>query len=246
MAEINNTVFMALIKGLKYSDKSKDYTYKHNKYKLAKVQADENKSIEQFYFVNINEPTDIKVVSAIGGIPTYDGFNGIKVDTKLRKLEYLRVYYKKVLVDKRQKASADKREKREKERKEKREQKKIELQSQIQEKYTPIKCAYCGVEFTPHAKNQKFHTDECRKRYYSEKQAEQKKEENLVEKVCPICNSTFKGTPREKYCSKKCYKLAQKGNRRLRYEKEKVNKIESEKAKKPKKKAVVVKKKNIK
>ena len=33
MTEINNTLLMALIKGLKYNDKTEEYTFKHKKCK---------------------------------------------------------------------------------------------------------------------------------------------------------------------------------------------------------------------
>ena len=90
MADINNTLFTELIKGLKYNEKADEYTFKHRKYRLREVKETEKKSQEvHCYFVNINEPTDLKIVKAIGGIPTYDGFNEVRVDSNLRKIVYI-------------------------------------------------------------------------------------------------------------------------------------------------------------
>jgi predicted transcriptional regulator len=49
------------------------------------------------------------------------------------------------------------------------------------------------------------------------------KAERKSEKVCPICNKTFEGTPRQKYCSKECYKVSQRDSRRERYNRDKSN-----------------------
>lgn len=246
--EINNTVFMALINGLKYDDKTGDYTFKNKKYVLKDVKLAKkhlNGDVYNYYFVNINEPTDLKTVSAISGIPTFDGFNNVDVDKRLRKLEYSREYYKKVTYNKRKKERAKRAISLREQQAKAREQRKEELKNELRKpKYEPIKCLYCGTEFTPYAKNQKFHTDECRKRYYSEKQAQDIKDEHTSEKVCPICNTVFTGTPRDKYCSPECYKVAQKELRKERYARDKVAKTVQEQ---PKKKAFVVKKnKNVK
>ena len=55
MADINNTLLTALITGLKYNDKTEEYTFKHKKYRLREVKETEKKSQEvYYYFVNIN------------------------------------------------------------------------------------------------------------------------------------------------------------------------------------------------
>ena len=50
MAETNNTLLMALIKGLKYNDKTEEYTFKHKKYRLREVKETEKKSQEAHYY----------------------------------------------------------------------------------------------------------------------------------------------------------------------------------------------------
>lgn len=240
MAEINNTLLTTLIKGLKYNDKTSEYTFKNKKYKLREVKETSDKKIQEthYYFVNINEPTDLKFVKVLSGIPFYDGFNNVEIDKKLRKLEYQREYYKRVLVDKRGigKTKEETPPTPVKATKKKAVKKKRKLRDK--------KCAYCGETYTPKQSKQKFCCDTCRKRYYSELQAEQLRQEALTEKVCPICNKTFEGTPRERYCSKECYKLAQKENRKQRYEREKASKKSVKKN--SGKKTIIVKKKNVK
>lgn len=231
MADTNNTLLMALIKGLKYNDKTEEYTFKHKKYRLREVKETEKKSQEvHYYFVNINEPTDLKIIKAIGGIPTYDGFNDVRVDSTLRKIAYQREYYKRVTVEKRAKAGKSEKEKTKTKKKSVAKKKKV---------LKPKKCAFCGTEFTPKQTKQKFCCRKCQMRYNSKKQADKIKEENKIEKVCPICNKTFEGTPRQIYCSKDCYKLSQKDNRRQRYLREK-------EVKNSDKKVIVAKKKNVK
>ena len=233
MAEINNTLLTTLIKGLKYKSKTDEYTFNHKTYKLREVKASEEKDTEHYYFVNIVEPTDLKLVKVVKGIPSYDGFNNVTVGKQLRKLEYQREYYKKVLKKKRQQQA-----------KENAVEKVVKVKKEKQEKpkktYKPIKCACCGKEFTPTQSKQKYCCHKCQLKYNSKKQAEKKKEENKIEKVCPICNKTFEGTPRQTYCSKKCYKVSQQDGRRQRYEREKAQKQNSGK------KTIVVKKKNVK
>lgn len=235
MNEVNNTLLQALITGLEYNDKDNLYSFKHRKYAL-KSSTVEGKKITH-YFVNINEPTDLKIIlcSSSNGIPTYDGFNDKSVDKKLRKLEYLRLYYKTTIYKKRQEKRklAKSTEHKEKPVKVKVKKEKAELE--------PIKCAYCGKVFTPKFKNQKFHTDECRKKYYSERQATEIKQARQEDKVCPICGTHFTGTPRDKYCSPECFKLAQKGLRRERYIREKAL-VEKYKQENSEKKVIVVKK----
>ena len=231
MADINNTLFTELIKGLKYNEKADEYTFKHRKYRLREVKETEKKSQEvHCYFVNINEPTDLKIVKAIGGIPTYDGFNEIRVDSNLRKIVYQREYYKRVTVEKRAKAVKPEKEK-----------PKTKKKSVAKKKKTlkPKKCAFCGTEFTPKQIKQKFCCRKCQTRYNSKKQAEKIKKESKIEKVCPICNKTFEGTPRQIYCGKDCYKLSQKDNRHQRY-------LRDKEVKNSDKKVIVVKKKNVK
>lgn len=231
MADINNTLFTELIKGLKYNEKADEYTFKHRKYRLREVKETEKKSQEvHCYFVNINEPTDLKIVKAIGGIPTYDGFNEVRVDSNLRKIVYQREYYKRVTVEKRAKAVKPEKEK-----------PKTKKKPVAKKKKTlkPKKCAFCGTEFTPKQVKQKFCCRKCQTRYNSKKQAEKIKKENKIEKVCPICNKTFEGTPRQIYCGKDCYKLSQKDNRHQRY-------LRDKEVKNSDKKVIVVKKKNVK
>ena len=216
--EINISAFLTLITGLKYDDFLDEYTFNNEKYILKSVTKDKQHKI--YSFMNINEPTDVKDVTAVGGIPTHDGFNNIKIDTKLRKAVYQKEYYK----NKRYPNRREMIEKNKAEREKLRAEKKAELQKKKQEsKYAPIKCAYCGVEFVPYAKNQKFHTDECRQRYYSEKQAKEETEKRHSEKTCIICGSKFLGTPREKYCSSECYKVAHKELCKERHKRDKIS-----------------------
>ena len=231
MTEINNTLLTSLIKGLKYNSKTDEYTFNHKKYKLREVKETESKQdITHYYFVNINEPVDLVLVKGIKGIPTYDGFNDVRVDSTLRKIAYQREYYKRVTVEKRAKAVKPEKEK-----------PKTKKKSVAKKKKTlkPKKCAFCGTEFTPKQTKQKFCCRKCQMRYNSKKQAEKIKEENKIEKVCPICNKTFEGTPRQIYCGKDCYKLSQKDNRHQRY-------LRDKEVKNSDKKVIVVKKKNVK
>lgn len=231
MAEINNTLLTTLIKGLKYKSKTDEYTFNHKTYKLREVKASEEKDTEHYYFVNIVEPTDLKLVKVVKGIPSYDGFNNVTVGKQLRKLEYQREYYKKVLKKKRQQQAKEKVVK----------EKVVKVKEDKPKKtYEPIKCAYCGKEFTPTQSKQKYCSAECQRKYNSKKQAQADVEKRHSEKTCAICGKKFVGTPREKYCSDECYKVSQQDNRRQRYEREKAQKQNSGK------KTIVVKKKNVK
>ena len=225
MTEINNTLLTSLIKGLKYNSKTDEYTFNHKKYKLREVKETESKQdITHYYFVNINEPVDVVLVKGIKGIPTYDGFNDVKVDTQLRKIAYQREYYRKVTLEKRAKASEKLKAERQKAKEQLKQQKQKLKEKEKAKKLAKIKpkvCKFCGAEFKPKAKIQKFCSHECQLKYNSKKQAQKKKESNHVEKVCPICNKTFTGTTKNTYCSKECYKVSQKQDRRQRYEKEK-------------------------
>lgn len=223
MAEVNNETLMNLIDGLLFDEQTKEYAYKENKYRL-KGSQDSSKTQKNgvivttsiLYFVNINNPTDLKSVTCVNGLPTFDGFNDTKVDKKLRRLEFNRKYYHEVRANERLKAKAE----REKE-KDKKIMAKIMAKAEKFAQTEPKKCKYCGNEFIPKQKAQRFCCDSCRKRYYSRMQSDKIVQANKSEKICPICNKKFIGTPRETYCSKECYKVSQQENRRKRYEREK-------------------------
>lgn len=223
MTEQINEMLLSCIKGLKYNSKTDEYTFNHNKYKLRETkESDKNNSY--CYFVNIADPTLIKSVQLRKGVPFYDGFNNVEVSKELyekyRLKKYHQEYYKKVTYGKRQ---LNKKEK----------PPKTTIKEKVKPKKSvvmrePVKCLYCGTEFIPVAKNQKFHSDKCRKKYWSEKQAEIKRQEKLTKKICPFCGTVFDGMPRDKYCSPECYKKAQKGVRDERHQSEwYINKVEN-------------------
>jgi len=219
-SNINNSMLISLIKGLYYNSKANEYTYRHKKYKLRDVKTSEDKKeIEHYYFVNIDNPIDLVIVKVVKGIPAYDGFNDVKINAKLRKLAYQREYYKQVTIEKRKKVreevKAEKEKLREKVNNKIKEIKKQETEQKI--------CAFCGEEFTPTSKVQKFCSRECQRKYNSKQASEKKKTERKSEKVCPICNKTFVGNPRDTYCSKECYKVSQRDSRRERYNRDKSN-----------------------
>lgn len=225
MTEINNAVFVSLIKGLKYNSKTSEYTYKQKQYRLREIKVSEGKAqTEYYYFVNIEEPLDLRFVKAIKGIPTYDGFNEIKIDTQLRKLVYQKEYYKQVTIEKRAKANEKIKAEKEKAKaklKEEKQKAKEKAKANKLAKIKPKICEYCGKEFLPKAKIQKFCSHDCQLKYNSKKQAQKQKEDKKTEKVCPICSKSFIGTGKNTYCSNECYKISQKESRRKRYEREK-------------------------
>ena len=215
MEKVNNTLFESLIEGFKYLTDEDLYEFKNSKYRFRGIT--EGQTRVTYYFINIAEPTDIKSVICPQGslIPLYDGFNEVQINSKLRKIEYQRHYYEKVTKQKRQLY----REQNKNKLKRRGRPRKPKVEKALPE---PIKCAYCGKEFIPIAKNQRFHSDECRKKYYSEKQSADLKVAHRIEKVCPICGKKFTGTPREKYCSKECFKVAQSKFRKERYLRDKI------------------------
>ena len=227
MSDVNNETLMNLINGLSFDEQTKEYAYKENKYRL-KGSQDDSKTQKNgvvvttsvLYFVNISNPTDLKTVTCVNDIPTYDGFNNIKIDKKIRNVERCKKYYYDVTVNKRHEATEKATAEREKE-KEKKLMAKIIAKAEKFAQTEPKKCEYCGNEFIPKQKAQRFCCDSCRKRYYSRMQSDKIVQANKSEKICPICNKKFIGTPRETYCSKECYKVSQQENRRKRYEREK-------------------------
>lgn len=231
MAEVSNVVLTTLINGLSYNEQAEEYTFNDNRYK---IKGSQDKSSKQkngvvvitsiLYFVNISNPADLKTVTCVNDIPTFDGFNNIKINTKLRKLIYLKGYYKQVTLEKRQKARAKQKAKREQEKAKLKEQMAIEKEKAKAEKLAriqPKKCEHCGIEFVPKLSKQKFCCHDCQIKYNSKKQAKADTEKRHSEKICVICGKKFIGTPREKYCSSECYKIAQQENRRRRYERDK-------------------------
>ena len=213
---INNTLLLAFIKGLKYDENEHKYTFKKKKYKLRDVKIQSKRS--QFYFfVNLNDPTDVKIVKYSGGVPLQDGFNNVELDEAQRKRTWKKIYYEKTIREKRRQESKIKKQAKAKAKLEAIEQAKAEREAKLK----PIKCKFCGKEFKPTQTPQKFCCASCRIKYFGKKQGEYEKEKRKVEKTCPICNKKFIGTSRDNYCSKECYNEAQKILKKIRYNKNK-------------------------
>ena len=218
--KIDNTLLLTFIKGLKYSEDEQKYTFKKKKYKLRDVKIQSKRS--QFYFfVNTNDPTDVKIVKYSGDVPLHDGFNNIELDEEQRKSAWKKVYYKKAIKERRRQASRVKKQAKLEAKLEAIEQAKAEREAKLK----PIKCKFCGKEFKPTQTQQKFCCDSCRIKYFSKLQGEQVKADRKVKKTCPVCHKAFLGNPRDTYCSKECYFEAQKDLRKERYIKSKEENI---------------------
>lgn len=205
-------ILLNLIAGLEYNEAAKEYKYKDNTYFLRSKNETGNNI--DYFMVNTNYPEDVvRIKCTSNGIPTYDGFNKIKIPSDIMKKEYQKIYYKNKTKPKRQLN------KKIKEPKIKKEQHKIISKKTIE----PRHCEFCGKIFTPKQKTQRFDSNECRKKYYSKSQSIKEQEKRKIEKECPICGTTFKGNPRDIYCCPECYKKAQSDRRRKRYQRDKIN-----------------------
>ena len=135
---LNQMALLNLISGLVYEPKTDNYQFKNKKYKLREITS-LNKAYNNHYFVNIVEPTEMVIVKCTNGrgLPIYDGFNNIKVDSRARHLQYLKSYYYDV------------------------------RKPRTEAKHTTVKkCLQCGKEFTG-TPRQKYCSDKCRIKFNS-------------------------------------------------------------------------------
>ena len=66
----------------------------------------------------------------------------------------------------------------------------------------PIKCRGCGVTFTPIDRRQRYHSDDCREKFYQRTYFGKAS----VRKICPNCGTEFPTTKpgRQIYCVPEC------------------------------------------
>lgn len=218
--EINIDALLALINGLEYNKDTDKYIFKGVTYKLENI-IPLNTILAEYKFVSDTDLVDVVTVTCSRkySIPVFDGFNKVKIDRRATKAQYERAYYfEKTKL------------KRAKEREEKEPRLRIKKVKEIKPKkeYAPIKCAYCGKEFTPKNRTHIYCSRLCQHRFNSKKQCKANEESRKTDKVCPICGKVFRANNWRIYCSKECYKVSQKIKRSKRYLRDKYN-VENEK-----------------
>ena len=157
---IDNTILLAFIKGLKVasikSEGENIYIFNNEKYQLKDIKIQSRRS-QFYYFINSNNPTDIKIVKYSGGIPLYDGFNNVEFDKAERLRAWKKLYYKTTIKKKRAKVNAIKKKLKLEAKLEIIEQTKLEQEAKLK----PIKCKFCNKEFKPTQVQQEFCCSNC-------------------------------------------------------------------------------------
>ena len=202
--KINIKVFLSIIKGLNYIKKTDSFTFEDTEYELVTIR--EVSTSTTYFFMDCNDVFNIKKVIARSGIPIYDGFNDVKVESNQRVTAYQHEYYRSITKPKRRKqALKNKKEKEKLKEQEKLKKERLKKQKRREQKKKMIRfCMQCGKEFIPERSNQLYCTVECRKKNALKKAGYVQRKNAEIKKKCPVCKKYFIGTQKQIYCSAKC------------------------------------------